>query len=72
MNFKRILKLPEDSFFLFGPRATGKTTWLKEQVAPDFYIDLLKAKEFLRFSKHPEELAELVEANPQWKCVVVD
>jgi len=24
------LALPNHSFFLFGPRGTGKTTWLKE------------------------------------------
>ena len=27
---KRLLKLPERSFFLFGPRGAGKSTWLKE------------------------------------------
>ena len=30
-NIKRITPLPaEQSFFLFGPRGTGKTTWLTE------------------------------------------
>lgn len=37
----RILVAPDSSFFLFGPRGTGKTTWLKH-VYPDAYrIDLL-------------------------------
>ena len=27
--FTRCFKLPDRSFFLFGPRGTGKTTWLK-------------------------------------------
>jgi predicted AAA+ superfamily ATPase len=26
----RFLKRPERSFFLFGPRGTGKSTWLKQ------------------------------------------
>ncbi|MBF0298475.1 MAG: ATP-binding protein [Oligoflexia bacterium] len=69
---KRTLKMPKDSFFLFGPRATGKTTWLKEQVNPDQYIDLLKSESFLRFSKHPQELSELITANPKWRCIIID
>lgn len=72
MKIKRTLKSAKDTFFLFGPRATGKTTWLKEQVKPDFFIDLLKSKEYLRFSKHPEILSELIDANPNWKSVVID
>jgi predicted AAA+ superfamily ATPase len=72
MIFRRSLKVPTDSFFLFGPRATGKTTWLREQVDPDHFIDLLRSKEFLRYSKHPEELRDLIEGNPKWKCVVID
>lgn len=28
--YTRLLSPPNHSFFLFGPRATGKTTWLKE------------------------------------------
>jgi predicted AAA+ superfamily ATPase len=27
--YQRSLKPPPISFFLFGPRATGKTTWLR-------------------------------------------
>jgi len=32
--YTRDLTLPERSFFLFGPRGTGKTTWLRG-VLPD-------------------------------------
>lgn len=32
--YARLLTPPTVSFFLFGPRATGKTTWLR-QVLPD-------------------------------------
>ncbi|MBF0208849.1 MAG: ATP-binding protein, partial [Oligoflexia bacterium] len=72
MTIKRTLKITKDSFFLFGPRATGKTTWLREQVSPGLYIDLLKSENFLRFSKHPGELSEIVAANPKWKCIIID
>jgi len=70
--FNRDLISPEKSFFLFGPRATGKSTWLKNELAPDYSIDLLKSREYLRFSKYPEELSELILANPKWTKIVID
>jgi len=69
---ERVLQVPKESFFLFGPRATGKTTWLREQIKADYYIDLLKSKEYLRFSQKPHELSEIIEANPSWKCIIID
>ena len=40
-------KRPDHSFFLFGPRGTGKTTWLK-QVLPDaLWFDLLRTQTLL-------------------------
>ncbi len=70
--FNRDLISPEKSFFLFGPRATGKSTWLKNELAPDYSIDLLKSREYLRYSKYPEELSELILANPKWTKIVID
>lgn len=72
MSFKRSLRPPNSSFFLFGPRATGKTTWLTKQANADLFINLLKSSEFLRYSKHPEELSQIIQANPSWKCIVID
>ena len=43
MNRKSIIrnfKKPLRSFFLFGPRGTGKSTWLKHMFKNDIYIDL--------------------------------
>ena len=70
--FKRDLKLADSTFFLFGPRGTGKSTWLKHEVKADLFINLLRSQDFLRFSQHPEELGELVNANPNWRKVIVD
>ena len=45
--YKRLLKIPKNkSFFLFGPRGTGKTTWVKENFKASLYIDLLEAELF--------------------------
>jgi len=45
MIFKRLLQLPENptkSFFLQGPRQTGKTTLLKAAYPDALRIDLLQ------------------------------
>lgn len=72
MTSKRILPIPKGSFFLLGPRATGKSTWLKEQVRPNYIIDLLKARDYQKYSTNISLLREIVEANPDYKIVVVD
>jgi predicted AAA+ superfamily ATPase len=42
--YSRILKPPNKlSYFIFGPRGTGKTSWLKAHYADAIYIDLLKS-----------------------------
>ena len=72
MTSLRLLKCPRQSFFLLGPRATGKSTWLKHQVKPDYTVDLLKAKEYQRFSTNLSLLSEILEANPKYSTIVID
>jgi hypothetical protein len=37
--YQRALTIPQDkSFFLFGPRGTGKTTWVKNNFPSALYI----------------------------------
>ena len=63
--FKRNLPLPppgEDTFFLWGPRQTGKTTLLRQRYPDARRIDLLKADEFRRYMANPERLREEIEA----------
>ena len=56
----RLLQIPERSFFLFGPRGTGKSTWL-QQVLPDaFRLDLLDAYLFFELSRDPHRLEALI------------
>ncbi len=45
-----------ESFFLWGPRQSGKTTLLRERFSQSIRIDLLRNSEFLRYSKNPEIL----------------
>ena len=72
MAYKRDLKVPSQSFFLFGPRGTGKSTWLRDKFKPDLTIDLLKTETYLDMSTNPEKLRALVAALPQKSKVVID
>jgi len=52
--------IPKSSFFLFGPRQTGKTTIL-ESLKPVLNINLLDPGIHLEFSKNPELLKKKIE-----------
>ncbi|MBI3900811.1 MAG: ATP-binding protein [Chlamydiia bacterium] len=69
---KRFFTPPQGSYFLFGPRGTGKSTWLRENYPGALWIDLLDLEQFLKFSASPGLLRELVHGNPQKKKIVID
>lgn len=70
--FKRTATVPDHSFFLFGPRGTGKTTWLR-QVLPDaLWFDLLRAETYLPLLRRPGDVRRAVQALPPGSWVVVD
>jgi predicted AAA+ superfamily ATPase len=76
MEIKRYLQLDPllemKSFFLFGPRATGKTTLIRQQLSEKAtIIDLLDSRYFLRLSSDPHELESIVSASPA-KIIVID
>ena len=63
--FERLLALPpsgEETFFLWGPRQTGKSTLLRRRYPRARWIDLLKADEFRRYAVHPERLRQEIDA----------
>lgn len=68
----RFFKPPKGSFFLFGPRGTGKSTWLKKYYANALWIDMLDPESFRNYSARPERLKELVLGNPDKKEIVID
>ena len=70
--YTRSLPLPPRSFFLFGPRGTGKTTWLRQQLPRAHWIDLLVERDFVRLVRDPERFGQEVEALPARSWVVVD
>ncbi len=68
----RFFKVPKQSFFLLGPRGTGKSTFLKHNFPNALFIDLLKPDEFRKYSARPERLIELVAGNKQKKTIIID
>ncbi|NOY54220.1 MAG: hypothetical protein GXP58_11515 [Deltaproteobacteria bacterium] len=66
---QRILKidLPKgQSAFLWGPRKTGKTTFLRRHFPESPVYDFLKTDLFLEFSKRPSLLRERIRIMP-WR-----
>jgi predicted AAA+ superfamily ATPase len=77
VKITRYLHLPKllakKSFFLFGPRATGKTFLIREQLADRaFIIDLLRSDLYLRLSGSPSDLEALIAAHGPCSVVVID
>lgn len=61
MIYHRLLKInqaSEHSLFLFGPRGTGKTSWLKFSLQDMIYYDLLDHETYTRLLAWPKRLSE--------------
>lgn len=69
---ERLFRPPADSFFIFGPRGTGKSTWLKRTFPDAYLIDLLDDGTFRNYIAHPERIKQVVEANPHKKRFIID
>ncbi len=62
--YSRLLKISsEKSFFLFGPRGTGKTTWVKKTFNDAVYIDLLEAEIYYELLANPQRLDKYIPRN---------
>jgi predicted AAA+ superfamily ATPase len=59
--YSRFINPPKaKSFFLFGPRGTGKTTWVKSTFPKAAYIDLLEAELFNDLTANPQRLSNFI------------
>lgn len=68
----RFFRGARSHYFLFGPRGTGKTTWLREEYPDALWIDLLAPEVHREYAAKPERLRELVLGNPAKRAVVID
>ena len=71
MYYKRLFQPPEQSFFLFGPRGTGKSTLIYKEFKDALWIDLLKPDVLRSYSARPERLFEVVKGNPDKNVIVI-
>ncbi len=67
----RFFQAPKQSFFLFGPRGTGKSTWLKRYYPESVMIDLLAPELFRLYSARPERLREITSGS-EGKTIIID
>ncbi len=77
MIYNRILDLggllAKKSFFLFGPRATGKTFLIRQNFqAKHLVINLLESQLYLRLSTNPGELESIIKAQSNFDKVIID
>ncbi len=71
-EISRLLPFPESTFFLWGPRQSGKTTLLKGRFPEAYRIDLLRTDERIRFEREPMRLREEARALPRGMPIVID
>ncbi len=69
---KRLFQEPTQSYFLFGPRGTGKSTLMRTRHKDAIWVDLLKPEVFRNYLARPERLNELIKGNPHQNTVVID
>ncbi|MBN2418903.1 MAG: ATP-binding protein [Deltaproteobacteria bacterium] len=64
MFIRDIKPVKTKSYFLFGPRQTGKSTFVKSRLSlKDLYIDLLPQRNFLNYAKNPGQLRQEILAH---------
>lgn len=69
---QRLLEPPDRSFFLFGPRGTGKTTWLRQTYPDALVIDLLQPDLVRTLTANPERLRDIAAGEPDRSTVILD
>ena len=72
--FERLIQInrqSKHSMFLFGPRGTGKTSWLCQRFNQALYFDLLNDDTYTELSAHPTRLSAKIPPSYQdW--VIID
>ncbi len=71
--FPRLLKPQKSqSFFLLGPRGTGKTSWIKQNFKEAKVFDLLNSENYQTFLASPARLETQLEKHDPKRWVVLD
>ncbi len=70
--FTRTLDPPRNAFFLFGPRGTGKSTWIRDRFPGALVANLLPPDQTVRYQREPALFRAEVLARPRTDRIVVD
>ena len=68
----RFFDIPSQSCFLFGPRGTGKSTWLRHRLPGALFLDLLEPALHRSLNARPERVREFLAGSPGTGAVVID
>lgn len=69
--YSRVITLPPDkSFFLFGPRGTGKTTLIKARFPDALHFDLLASETYKLFLASPQRIEQFIPPEYQGWIVI--
>jgi uncharacterized protein len=68
--YTRLQKGSDASFFLFGPRGTGKSAWVRRAFPDALYLDLLDPELHYELLAAPQRLARKIE--PSQDRVIID
>lgn len=72
MMYTRKLKIQNYSFFLFGPRSVGKSTWIRSQYKDAKFVDLLSTELAIKYAKNPSLLTAAIKTEPKERWIVID
>jgi len=71
IEIKREITIPGNSFFLFGPRGTGKSTFIKGLITKQtLFIDFLDPDTFRNHAAFPEIIIKTVNATNPDKVII--
>src|SRR5947207_15731544 len=71
-QYLRILTPPKGSFFLYGVRGVGKSTWARQTFPDAHIIDLLDESRYQSFAANPALLGQELRTLPANRVVVLD
>ncbi|HEX5044320.1 MAG TPA: DUF4143 domain-containing protein [Candidatus Polarisedimenticolaceae bacterium] len=71
-TYTRTLRPPSGSFFLFGMRGVGKSTWARQQFSNAPRIDLLDEGVFQSYLRDPARFGQEVRRHKRGTWIVVD
>jgi predicted AAA+ superfamily ATPase len=71
-DYPRSLPTPKDSFFLFGIRGVGKSTWARQRFPQAPRIDLLDEGLFQAYLRDPSRFGQEIRRHKRGTWVIVD